>query len=133
MDDLKEIESRQDVDLLVRSFYTKVRKDELIGPVFNSIIAEEEWENHFEKLTDFWETNLFAAISYKGNPMLKHAMVDAKQNGTIGQEHFGRWLMLWIETIDQFFRGERAEKAKYAARKMSTGLFVGIYKARQKP
>ena len=51
------IHTREDVSLLVRTFYAKVRKDELLGPIFNGII--KDWETHLELLTDFWETNLF--------------------------------------------------------------------------
>ncbi len=127
---LREIETREDVNHLVIRFYSKVREDELIGPIFNTIIAEEKWPHHFEKLTDFWETNLFGKIVYKGNPMLKHAMADQKMAKSFSQEHFGRWLQLWFETIDEYFKGEKALKAKTSARKMSTGIFLHIDKSR---
>ncbi len=52
----KFIQSREEVSLLVRTFYGKVRKDDLLGPIFNGII--KDWEEHLELLTDFWETQL---------------------------------------------------------------------------
>ena len=58
-----DISSREDVFLLVTTFYSKVRKDALLGPIFNTII--EDWELHFERLTDFWQTNLFFEKSTK--------------------------------------------------------------------
>lgn len=127
---MKEIETREDVDLLVRSFYAKVREDELLGPVFNTIIPENKWPSHLQKLTDFWETGLFGIQKYKGNPVLSHQRADATMNFTIEQEHFGRWLNLWFETIDSLFVGELAVRAKQAARKMSTGQFLAIWNAR---
>ena len=33
---MKSIESREDVQLLVNTLYSKIRKDELLGPIFNS-------------------------------------------------------------------------------------------------
>ena len=53
----KEIKGREEVSLLVRTFYGRVRKDETLGPIFNRII--DDWEEHFETLIDFWESNLF--------------------------------------------------------------------------
>ena len=34
-----DVENREDLEKLVRIFYDKVRKDEEIGPIFNSIIT----------------------------------------------------------------------------------------------
>jgi len=51
-------------------------------------------------------------------------------NYKIEQKHFGVWLQLWFETIDQLFEGELALKAKQAARKMSTGQYLTIWNNR---
>lgn len=111
----RSIENRSDVNLLVRSFYTHVRADDLIGPVFSAVITSEaDWETHFEKLTDFWETNLFFKQAYKGNPMRKHMEV-SREKGPIHQAHFDRWLALWTNTIDTLFVGDLAERAKQNA------------------
>ena len=40
---MKPIESREDVQFLVHTFYSKIRKDELLGPIFNSHISDDEW------------------------------------------------------------------------------------------
>ena len=72
------IESREDVSLLVHTFYSKIRKDDLLGPIFNAHISEEEWPQHLIKLTDFWETNLFGVRKFKGSPTKKHLKVDKK-------------------------------------------------------
>lgn len=122
----KTIETRQDVYKLVSTFYDKIRKDPLLGPIFNKAIAEDEWPAHLEKLTDFWETNLFGIAKFKGNPMEAHRKVDESNNHTIEMQHFGVWIQHWFRTIDSLFEGERAEKAKRAARKMATGLFMGM-------
>ena len=49
----KEIVSREEVSLLVRSFYSKIRIHAELGPIFNGIV--EDWEHHLERLTDFWD------------------------------------------------------------------------------
>ncbi len=127
---MKEIENRDDVESLVIIFYQKIRKDKILGPIFNSHIKEEEWPTHLSKLTDFWTTNLFAQKAYKGNPTVVHEKVDKNLNYTIEQTHFGQWLHLWFTTIDEMFSGEKAVKAKNAARKMSTIQFLAIWKNR---
>lgn len=63
----KEIEDRSDVYKLVCTFYAKVRKHDLLGPIFERHI--DDWPAHLERLTDFWETNLFFVAKFKGNPM----------------------------------------------------------------
>lgn len=124
------IESRDDINILVNSFYAKIRKDELLGPIFNAHIAENQWPVHLDKLTDFWETNLFGVAKFKGCPSSKHVNVDANLGYSIEQYHFGRWLNLWFETIDELYQGELAFKAKESARKMATGQFLTIWNNR---
>ena len=70
---MTDIEQRKDVFQLVSTFYSKIRKDERLGPIFNGALTSEEiWEEHLEKLTDFWESNLFGVIKFQGNPMTAH-------------------------------------------------------------
>ena len=120
----KEINNREDVSILVNTFYIKVRQDDMLGPIFNKIILNDDWPKHLDKLTDFWETNLFGIAKFKGNPIKAHQNVDKRFNHSISQEHFGRWLQLWFETIDELFVGQRATRAKESARKMATGQFL---------
>lgn len=124
----KEIENRQDVFFLVDTFYTKVRADKLLGPIFNEAI--DDWPAHLERLTDFWETNLFFVNKFKGNPVRKHQEVDTNNNRTIDSLHFGVWLRYWMETLETHFRGERAALAKNRARTMGTHLFLKIFENR---
>ncbi|WP_300437090.1 group III truncated hemoglobin [Christiangramia sp.] len=124
----KDIKNRADVFLLVDSFYKKVRQNGEIGHFFNNTITN--WESHLEKLTDFWEGNLFFTGSFMGNPAQAHVKVDAEHKNSITEYHFGIWLNLWFQTIDELFEGEYAQRAKNNARKMSTHLFLRIYQNR---
>lgn len=126
---MHDISSREDVLLLVKTFYAKVRQDELLGPIFNSVI--KDWEHHFEHLTDFWQSNLFFEKKYHGNPLEKHAEVDEKVGGTINEMHFGVWLNLWFQTIDELFTGEVAKIAKNRARNMGTYIHINLFEARK--
>lgn len=126
----KTIDSRDDISILVSAFYAKIRKDDMLGPIFNSHIAKTNWPVHLEKLTDFWETNLLGVIKFKGNPTQKHIKVDQNLKHSIKQEHFGQWLLLWSETIDQLFIGPIANKAKEAASRMAQGQFMVMLNSR---
>lgn len=126
----KIIENRNDVGSIVRNFYAKVREEETLGPIFNGMITD--WEEHLEKLTDFWEMNLFGGKKYSGNPILIHQQVDEKCNHQISPYLFGTWLNLWFATIDESFEGENAAILKRRARKMQTVLMVSIFENRTK-
>jgi len=123
------LDSRENINLLVRTFYRKIQEDDLIGPIFNRQI--EDWETHYERLTDFWETNLLFIRKYKGKPAQVHNQVDEATDFSITQIHFGRWLQLWFETISNNFTGEKAELAKKQARQMSTHFFIKMFDNRK--
>lgn len=125
----KDIKTRDDVFILVSSFYKKVRKDELLGSFFNQTITD--WDEHLDRLTTFWESNLFLKIKYLGNPLEAHVKVDSRHNHAITEMHFGVWLNLWFQTIDELFVGEYAEKAKLRARKMGTFLYLHVFESRK--
>ena len=127
-----DLKTRDDVYLLVSSFYVKVRADQVLGPFFNDVI--KDWDAHLDRLTTFWESSLFMTRRleqrYKGDPLDVHVKVDKENNHSITELHFGLWLNLWFQTIDELFEGENAENAKRRARKMGTFLYLKIFEAR---
>lgn len=125
----KDIQNREDIFLLVSSFYKKVRKDAVLGPFFNEAI--KDWDSHLNNLISFWESSLFLKTRYLGNPLEVHVKVDKENNNAITERHFGLWMNLWFETIDELFEGDYANNAKQRARKMSTFLYLKIFEARQ--
>ncbi|MCG2460689.1 group III truncated hemoglobin [Flavobacteriaceae bacterium F89] len=125
-----EITSRPDIKLLVHTFYGKIRLHPVLGPIFNSIVTD--WPTHLDLLTDFWETQLLFERKYRGNPLAVHQEVDEKMDHSMKSEHFGIWLNLWFETLDELFQGDTAQIAKNRARKMSTMLYLNIFENRKK-
>ena len=126
----KQIENRDDLKLLVNTFYDKIRADQEIGFFFNETITD--WEEHLEKLTDFWDMNVFGTKKYNGNPILAHNAVDQKFDYQITSNIFGIWLNLWFAALDELFEGENVEILKRRAQKMSTFLFMNIFESRGK-
>ena len=125
----KDITTRDDIYVLVSSFYEKVLKNDVLGPFFNGKIRD--WDEHFERLTTFWESSLFLKTKYYGNPLEVHVKVDRESGHKITELHFGTWLNLWVETINEHFEGENAENAKRRARKMGTFLYLKIFESRR--
>lgn len=110
--DKKQIEHLDDIKLLVDSFYGKVRKNELLGPIFDGVIRDR-WPHHLGKMYTFWETILLGNHTYYGSPFPPHAKLP------VDGEHFQEWLRLFYETLDEHFTGEKAEEAKWRAGKMA--------------
>ena len=124
-----DIKTKNDIFLLVNCFYTKVKADPVLGPIFKSII--KDWEAHTQQLTIFWEASLFLKVKYTGNPIQTHIDVDKNTNNSITQTHFGLWLNLWVQTVDQLYQGPYANNAKNKARKMSSYMFLKIFESRK--
>jgi hemoglobin len=111
-----DISSRSDIELLMKNFYDKVRKDETIGPIFNDI-AKVNWEHHIPIICDFWETLLLDAASYRKNVMEVHFILNRKI--PLEEKHFQVWLQLFSATVDEYFNGKKAEMAKTKARSIA--------------
>jgi hemoglobin len=101
-----EISTQSDVDHLVRSFYGKVLKDELLSPYFAGI----DLEHHLPRMVAFWSLILIDQEGYKGNVFDRHSHLD------IDNRHFDRWVELFTQTVDEYFIGEKAELAKQRAK-----------------
>lgn len=105
---MKKLESREDIKLLVNSFYAKVIKDETIGFFFKDVV-NVNWDKHLPKMYTFWETILFGQMSYKGNPMQMHFPINEIK--AMEKHHFAKWLELWKQTIEENFEGKNASSA----------------------
>ncbi len=103
---------------LVDRFYDKVRADDLIGPVFNAVVAD--WNEHKRLLTHFWCSVALRAGSYRGNPMAKHRPLP------IGREHFERWLELWGQTVPEIMDADAADIMLDYAQRIGRGLRMGM-------
>jgi hemoglobin len=81
---------------VVDRFYTDARRDPVIGPVFNRIIAPEAWPHHLSTIADFWSSMLLGTGRYAGRPMPKHMAIPE-----LSDAHFMRWLALFRRTVEE--------------------------------
>lgn len=112
MNDKKLLNDLQAIQLLVDMFYSAVRENEILGPIFNDIL-KDRWPAHLEKMYRFWQTVLLEEHTYHGSPFPPHA------NLPVDKLHFDTWLSIWHKTIDEYFEGSIADEAKWRGEKMA--------------
>lgn len=119
--------SEAEIARLVPAFYARVRRDPMLGPIFNDAIGD--WPEHMGKLQDFWSSVMLASGRYKGQPMPAHV----KHAGRITPAAFTRWLELWGETTNELLPPEAAAAMQDRARRIAESLSLGIqfYQSRQ--
>ena len=81
------------VSELVITFYSRIREDRLLGPIFDEAIGDR-WGYHLEKMKDFWATVALGAGRYSGEPIPAH-----KKLVEVQPWHFDIWLELFGETL----------------------------------
>jgi hemoglobin len=84
------------VAAVVSAFYAKARRDDILGPVFNRVVASDHWPQHIQTITDFWSSMLLGTRRYMGRPMPKHLAIPE-----LSDAHFQRWLTLFRDTADE--------------------------------
>lgn len=87
---------------VIRAFYARVREDESLGPVFNGAVAD--WDEHLDRLEDFWSSVMLTSGRYKGNPVAMHVL----HADRITSAMFDRWLSLWAATTEERLPGQLA-------------------------
>jgi hemoglobin len=119
----KDITTRMDIELLVTTFYDKVKTDPVIGHLFTTIF-KVNWERHLPVMYDFWENTLFYTGSYTGNPMESHRRLH--RIFPLKEEYFKQWVTLFTGTVDELFEGEKALLAKQRAFSIATIMKIKI-------
>lgn len=104
----RDLDSPEQIDEMVRRFYSDVTQDDLLGPMFNDV-AHVDWNEHLPKLAAFWCRALLGIPGYSGNPFRAHALIHAQRPFTAG--HFERWLTLFHETLELGWIGPNATRA----------------------
>lgn len=123
----KDIENRDDIVLLVNSFYDVVRDNKIIGPIFNSVV-KVDWDTHLPKMYSFWASLILGEQSYTGNPMIKHVALSKLTSMT--EVEFSEWLLLFNATVDRLFEGKNALEAKTRAANIARLMLHKIDAAR---
>lgn len=104
---------------LVETFYAEVRRDPLLGPIFEGRIRD--WPEHLDKLSAFWSSVVLMTGRYKGRPMPVHMAIPE-----ISREHFERWLFLFRGTAKAVCPPPAAALFIDRAERIAESLLLGI-------
>lgn len=124
-----DIQSRQDIEVLVSAFYRDIRSDEMLGSLFDRQIGSN-WAGHEARVCDFWENVLLGGTRFKSRS-LRHLDVD--QVCPLCPFHFDRWCLLFERSVRSHFEGEQAQRAICRAMAMSQALQNQLEKERGCP
>jgi hemoglobin len=113
------------IDHFVETFYGKIQRDELLGPIFNARVRD--WPAHLARMKGFWRSVLHNSGEFAGNPMLKHVVIPGLDAG-----HFGHWLELFYQTLRDA-EGDPAATALVGgrARMIADSLLTGYVMQRE--
>jgi hemoglobin len=106
------------IERLVRAFYARVRDDALLGPVFETRIAD--WEPHLARMFSFWSSVALMTGRYHGQPMARHLGLP------VDGRHFDRWLELFRRTAGDVCPPAAAAHFIACADRIAESLELGI-------
>ncbi len=107
------------VRLVVETFYTKVRRDPVLGPIFEEAVSD--WPDHFDRLSAFWSSLTLMTGRYKGDPFEVHLKLPA-----LGPDHFRIWLGLFDQTLAELCTPAQAEVFRVRAERVAESLNLGL-------
>lgn len=111
------------IDLLVERFYERIRAHGVLGPVFDQAIGDK-WPYHLARMKDFWASVAMNAGRYSGKPVPAHR----RHSGSIQEWHFGIWLGLFRQTLEDTAPTSEAidyfmERAERIAESLKLAIF----------
>jgi len=119
-----ELCTEDEIAHLVHGFYARVRKDGVLGPIFDAHV--HDWDTHLAKMVDFWSSALRGTARFRGTPMPKHVALPG-----LSAELFGRWLALFGETTSALSNIAMRERANELAQRIAESLWYGYQMSRR--
>ena len=123
---MNDIQTQDDLYLLVDEFYKKLLADERISYIFTEVV-KIKLEEHLPILVTFWSQAILGTGGYSKNLTQIHLDVNTKEY--LSPELFTIWLNHFYATVDENFAGSKAEQIKTQA--LSIGTIMQIKIAQQ--
>lgn len=118
-DERPDMDSKESIDFFVDCFYEHVLADEHLSPIFVDV-AEVELAIHLPHIKNYWCKLLLGEKKYQRHTMSIHRQLNDKR--ALQPEDFKRWLILFCATADEYFVGERTERAKHVAKTIAANM-----------
>lgn len=122
---MSDIQTQKDLYLLVEAFYKKLLSDDSIRYIFTDVV-KIKIEEHLPILVTFWSQAILGTGGYTNNLTQIHLDINAKEHLT--PELFRIWLHHFNTTVDDNFRGEKAEQIKTQALSIATVMQIKMSK-----
>ena len=119
----KDITTREDIEVLMNTFYGRLLADENISYLFTDA-AGIDMKTHIPIIIDFWESVLLNKNLYHNNTMKIH--MDLNEKAPLTKTHFDVWLNHFNNTVDELFEGNIALLEKQRARSVATIMQIKI-------
>ncbi len=110
--------TEEEIAQLVHAFYSAVRQDEILGPIFEHHV--HNWDSHLAKLVDFWSSLLRRTGRFEGTPMPKHIALPG-----LSADLFQRWLALFRATTAAQPNPQMRDQANAMAQRIARSLWYG--------
>jgi len=122
---MNDIETREDLEILLSKFYSKLLSDNTISYIFTDV-AKINLESHLPKIIDFWNLSLFGKGDYSNNVMKIHLDLNVEEK--LDEKHFKTWLNHFYDTVDENFSGKNSEIIKTKALSIATFMQIKMHK-----
>lgn len=110
---------------LVERFYEKVRRDAVLGPIFEARITD--WAPHLDRMVAFWSSVALMTGRYHGRPVPAHTPLPVEG------AHFERWLTLFRKTARETCTPAGAAHVIERAERIARSLNIAVEQARAGP
>jgi hemoglobin len=104
---------------LVHAFYTRIRHDDELGPIFARAVGHR-WDEHLATMVDFWSSVALSTGRYGGKPHLAHRGLG------LTPAHFERWLALFVATAGEICSADAAAFFVDRAHRIADSLQIGL-------
>ncbi len=120
METKTDIQTPEHIQLMVNTFYEKVKLNKVLSPFFKDL----NWEKHLPTMYNFWGNIVFYNGEYTGNPMAVHKQLN--EQNPLFEEAFQNWIQLFYQNIDEHFIGPNAELIKLRATSIAQIMVLKI-------
>jgi hemoglobin len=119
LDSRPDLDSREHIEFFVDRFYERMLADEQLAPIFVDV-AQIDLAVHLPHIKDYWCKLLLGDAEYRRHTMDIHRQLHSKR--ALQAQDFERWLSFFTATVDEYFVGERAERAKQVAASIAANM-----------
>lgn len=105
----------------VHAFYSRVRADQLLGPVFNDSV--HDWPRYLKTFEDIW-----SSVKFRTGQYTAHSIPEGlKHKQSITTELFRSWLTSWRDTAEELMRQSAAAVLQFKAAQMADHLQLASF------